>query len=59
MSTYLSPIYPLPSPSTPLLVDHTKIQKFLDLSVEKARIKITGYFYTHSTFLLYKIKGRS
>ena len=40
-----------PSPLR-LLVDHTKIEKFLDLSIQKTRFKFTLFLHKNSTFLI-------
>ena len=35
-----------------LLADHTKIQKFLDLSIQKTRFKLTRYFHKNNSLII-------
>ena len=48
----LANVLPFPPPRLAVI----DIQKCLDLSIQKAMFKLTLYFHSNSTFLLYNIK---
>ena len=49
----LANVLPFPPPRLAVI----NIQKCLDLSIQKAMFKLTLYFHSNSTFLLYNIKA--